>query len=88
MTYFRWKAGQIADDMLADTGKSTLARHKAELKKKLGIDLAQPATVATSEFVRLKDIFISKRLVRPTEEQIKKWVPHLAAVTKPAPAAE
>ena len=83
VTYFRWKLGQIAAEMLADTGKSTLASHKAELKKQLGIDLAQPATVATSEFVRLKDIFISKRLVRPTKEQVKKWVPELAAVKKP-----
>ena len=79
MTYFRWKLGQIAAEMLADTGKSTLARHKAELKKKLGIDLAQPATVATSEFVRLKDVFTRERLVRPTNEQIKKWLPQLAA---------
>ena len=87
VTYFRWKLGQIADEMLADVGESTLARHKAALKKKFGIDLAQPASVATSELVRLKDIFTSKRLVRPTEEQIKKWVPELAAVTKPAPTS-
>lgn len=79
VTYFRWKSGEIADEMLADVGKSTLARHKAELKQKLGIDLAQPATVATSEFVRLKDVFTSERLVRPTEEQIKQWVPKWGA---------
>ena len=71
-TYLLWKLGLPHDHV----SKQTRSRHRAQLRdKKFNIDIDSAPDKDGSSICRLDEIFVNARRFKPTNQDIKKWIP-------------
>lgn len=71
LTYLLWEGEKGFENYPA----STLAAHRKELKKRLGIDIRTRPPKRQKQHVAIREIFTEARRVVITKEQLARWVP-------------